>query len=177
MKSIAEKKKSQNIAEYIIYMYQMEDLIRAYNFTMEEIRQFVVSHYPISNHEKEETRLWFESICEQMILEKITASGHLSEVQGIVDELAKIHWTLLKSDKEYFNTYNSAKPYIIEMIMEAGEKPIGHEIQICLNAIYGLLLTKLKGRETPKGYTEATEAFGNVLSYLSFAYANKNYST
>ncbi|GAB2628331.1 DUF4924 family protein [Belliella aquatica] len=173
MKSIAEKKKSQNIAEYIIYMYQMEDLIRAYNFNMEEIRQFVISHYPISDTEKDETRLWFASICEQMISEKITTSGHLSNVQDIVDDLAKIHWTLLKTDKEYFDTYNSAKPYVIEMIMEAGDKPVGNEIQVCLNAIYGLLLAKLKGREIPKGYTEATEAFGNVLSYLSFAYANQ----
>ncbi|MFD2037145.1 DUF4924 family protein [Belliella marina] len=174
MKSIAEKKKGQNIAEYIIYMYQMEDLIRAYDFNMLDIRQYVIAHYPISDTEKEDTAHWFASICEQMISEKISESGHLSEVQVIVDDLAKIHWELLKSDKEYFEIYNIAKPYVIDMIMEAGDKPVGHEIQVCLNAIYGFLLAKLKGREIPKGYTEATDAFGNVLSYLGFVYAEKN---
>ena len=173
MKSIAEKKKGQNIAEYIIYMYQMEDLIRAYDFNMLDIRQYVIAHYPISDSEKEDTALWFGSICEQMISEKITASGHLSKIQAIVDDLAKIHWTLLKNDKEYFGIYNIAKPFVVEMIMEAGDKPVGHEIQICVNAIYGLLLAKLKGREIPKGYTEATDAFGSVLSYLSYVYAEK----
>ncbi|MCH7398976.1 DUF4924 family protein [Belliella sp. DSM 107340] len=173
MKSIAEKKREQNIAEYIIYMYQMEDLIRAYDFNMLDIRQYVISHYPISDSEKEDMAIWFSNICEQMISEKITATGHLSEIQAIVDELAKIHWALLKSDMEYFGIYNKAKPFIVEMIIEAGNKPVGHEIQICINAIYGLLLAKLKGREIPKGYTEATDAFGSVLSYLSYVYAEK----
>lgn len=155
-------------------MYQMEDLIRAYNFNMEEIRQFVISHYPISDLQKEETAEWFEELKAQMILQKIQKDGHLKDVQIIVDDLAQIHWDLLKTDKLYYQTYRIAKPYVIDMIVEAGDKLIGHEIQVCLNSIYGLLLTKLKGRDIPKGYTEATEAFGEVLSYLSFAYANQD---
>lgn len=173
MKAIAEKKKKQNIAEYIIYMYQMEDLIRVYDFNMEEIKQYVISHYPIIDTEKEETAKWFEGLKNQMLEQEIQKEGHLTDVQMIVDDLAKIHWNLLKSDKAYFETYNTAKPFVIDMILEAGDKPVGHEIQVCLNGIYGLLLAKLKGREIPKGYTEATDAFGNVLSYLSFAYANQ----
>ena len=39
MKSVAENKKKQNISEYIIYMYQMEDLVRSYHFNLEEIEQ------------------------------------------------------------------------------------------------------------------------------------------
>ncbi len=42
MKSVAENKKSQNIAEYLIYMYQMEDLIRSYQGDREEMDRFVV---------------------------------------------------------------------------------------------------------------------------------------
>ncbi|MDX5479843.1 MAG: DUF4924 family protein, partial [Cyclobacteriaceae bacterium] len=34
MKAIADKKKEQNIGEYIIYMYQMEDLLRAFQFNL-----------------------------------------------------------------------------------------------------------------------------------------------
>ena len=48
MQAIAERKKSQNIGEYLVYMYQMEDLIRSYQGNMEEIGQYVVSHYPVS---------------------------------------------------------------------------------------------------------------------------------
>ena len=34
---IAQQKLKENIAEYILYMYQIEDVIRAYNFDLERI--------------------------------------------------------------------------------------------------------------------------------------------
>src|SRR5690554_7169692 len=92
MKSVAENKKKQNIGEFIIYMYQMEDLIRSYDFNTNEIRQYVISHYPISEEEKTEVTLWFDFLINQMKTEGIQDRGHLSEVQEEVNVLAKIHW-------------------------------------------------------------------------------------
>ena len=34
---IAQQKLSENIAEYVLYMYQIEDLIRAYKFDLDSI--------------------------------------------------------------------------------------------------------------------------------------------
>ena len=34
---IAAKKKEENIAEYILYMYQIEDIIRSFQFDIERI--------------------------------------------------------------------------------------------------------------------------------------------
>lgn len=172
MKAVAENKKAQNIGEYIIYMYQMEDLIRAYQFDISEINQYVISHYPISAAEKENTKKWFEELIREMKKESIMEEGHLSFIQSTVDDLARIHWDLLKTDREYFDLYAKAKPYVIDFILEAGEKSPGHEIQICLNAIYGLLLSRLKGREVPKDILAATSAFGKILSYLNQVYLN-----
>jgi hypothetical protein len=170
MKAVAEKKKAKNIGEYIIYMFQMEDLLRAYQFNMQEVKQYVISHYPISEEEKEETFQWFAGLADSMADENIKESGHLKSVQQMVDLLAKLHWQLLKTDNTYFNIYQKAKPHIIQMVLEAGEKSPGNEIQICINAVYGLLLAKLRGREIPKDMAEATEIFGDVLSYLNWAF-------
>ncbi|MBW3467100.1 DUF4924 family protein [Arthrospiribacter ruber] len=170
MKSVAEKKSSQNIPEYIIYMYQMEDLIRAYQFNLDEIKQYVIAHYPISDEEKEDTLNWFSGLANQMRKENISTKGHLDEVQSYVSDLAKIHWSLIKSDKTYFEHYQKAKPHIVQLVIEAGEEAPSNEIQVCLNAVYGLLLAKLRGREIPKDINEATDAFGNVLSYLNWVY-------
>jgi len=170
MKGIAEKKKAKNIGEFIIYMYQMEDLLRAYQFNMQEVKQYVISHYPVSEEEKEETFQWFAGLADSMANEDIKERGHLKSAQQMVDLLAKLHWQLLKTDKTYYDIYQKAKPHIIQMVLEAGENSPGNEIQICLNAIYGLLLAKLRGREIPKEMLEATDAFGDVLSYLNWAY-------
>jgi hypothetical protein len=170
MKAIAEKKKAKNIGEYIIYMYQMEDLIRAYQFNMEEIKQYVVAHYPISEEEKETAFHWFAGLADSMAKEDIKESGHLKSVQQRVDLLAKLHWQLLKTDNTYFNIYQKAKPHIIQLALEASSSGTGHEIQICINAVYGLLLARLRGREVPQNILEATDAFGDVLSYLNRVY-------
>lgn len=170
MKDVADRKRKQNIAEYIIYMYQMEDLLRAYQFNMEDIGKYVVSHYPISAQEKEETLSWFQNLAEVMLSEHLEKGGHIKETQSFVDALAKIHWELLKKDKSYFEIYQQAKPHLIHLMMEAKNEIPANEVQLFLNAVYGRLLARLRGREIPKDILEATEVFGSVLSYLNWAY-------
>jgi hypothetical protein len=173
MKKIAAQKKSKNIGEYIIYMYQMEDLLRAYQFNLDDINQYVVAHYPISEEEKKQTLAWFSDLASTMKRENILAAGHLVEVQEIVDSLAQLHWNLLKEDPNYFEIYAQAKPFVLQLIMEAGEMVPGHEIQICFNTLYGYLLAKLHGRDIPKDIAAAVEIFGDVLSYLNLVYLNQ----
>jgi len=173
MKSVAENKKKQNIGEFIIYMYQMEDLIRSYNFNMSEIRQYVISHYPISEEEKTEVTLWFDELAKQMGAEGIQDRGHLSEVQEEVDVLAKLHWELLKTDKDYFEIYKQAKPHILDYISSAKGQDLGHEVQICLNGVYGLLLCRLTGKEVSEELQNSAKAFGSVLGYLSLVYKER----
>lgn len=170
MQSIAEKKKSQNIGEYLIYMYQMEDLIRSYQGNMAEIKQYVIAHYPVSDPEKEELATWFEGIMERMKSQGTLEKGHLKELRDLVENLANLHWKLLKTDKTYFEAYNNAKPFILEAILAAdGENP-GNEIQICLNGVYGLLLCRLLGKKVEDAQIKAAEAFGEVLSFLNLVY-------
>lgn len=170
MKSVAENKKKQNISEYIIYMYQMEDLIRSYQFNLNDIRQYVISHYPISEEEKTDVTLWFDDLIDRMTVENIQEKGHLKEVQEEADALAKTHWDLLKTDREYFDIYQKAKPHVIDFVIAAEGQDLGHEVQICLNGIYGLLLCRLTGKKVPDELQRSAEAFGSVLGYLSVVY-------
>lgn len=173
MQSIAEKKKAQNIGEYLIYMYQMEDLIRSYQGNMDEIRQYVISHYPVSEEEKAEVAVWFEVLLEKMKSQGIIEKGHLKELQDLVENLANLHWKLLKTDKTYYETYHNAKPFILDAILNAdGENP-GNEIQVCINGIYGLLLCRLMGKKVEDQQIKASEAFGEVLSLLNFNYQQR----
>jgi hypothetical protein len=170
MKAVADKKKEQNIGEYIIYMYQMEDLLRAYQFNIKDVEAYVVSHYPIGAVQQNETLQWFANLAEEMKKEDILIQGHLSQTEHIVDQLASLHWQLLKTDRTYFDIYQNAKPFVIELIMESKSAPPRHEIQACLNGIYGLLLVRLGGKQVSENLLAATNAFGEVLSYLNIVY-------
>jgi hypothetical protein len=173
MQEVTERKRSENIGEYIVYMYQMEDLIRAYDFDLEALQQYLVSHYPIEDREKAEVTRWFKGLAGEMEKAGIRESGHLPAVQRIVNELAKLHWGLLKEDKDYFQVYQEAKPFVVDHVLAAEGQEVGHEIQVCINGVYGLLLCRLHGQKVPDELLEAAEKFGKVLGYLSHCYLRK----
>lgn len=167
--NIAEKKRKGNIAEYIIFMYQTEDLIRVYNFDLEQLEEYVIRHFPVDAAEKESLQGWYAEIVASMKAEGIIERGHLLAVQEIVEKLSILSDNLLDLDEEYQKIYNQAKPFIEESLSHAAGK-ITDPIQICFNGIYGLLLLRMNGKEVDPSLMEGIDAFGNVLSYLSFAF-------
>lgn len=170
--TIAENKKKNNISEYIIFMYQTEDLIRVYNFDMEQIKEYVISHFPVDKKEKEALIVWYEDIRDQIIAENIQEKGHLGKVNSLVNELAEMSKQLLKSDHAYRQIYDQAKIHINKN-MDLAQGTINEPIQICLNAIYGLLLLRMNGKKVDESLMEGLNAFGDVLSYLSFKYKQR----
>jgi hypothetical protein len=177
MQAIAERKKSQNIGEYLVYMYQMEDLIRSYQGNMEEIGQYVVSHYPVSEDEKENIKTWFAGLAASMKQQELMQKGHLQELQDLVQQLLELHYQLLKTDANYVVTFHSAKAHLLEAVEAAQTEEVGNEIQICLNGVYGLLLCRLLGKNVSDRQLEAADAFGNVLSHLNFSYQQRIFMT
>jgi len=175
MKAIADRKKAQNIGEYLIYMYQMEDLIRSYQGNLEEIYTYVISHYPVAEEEKQEIKVWFGDLAAQMQKEGLLEKGHLKSLQEIVNTLLDLHYQLLKSDANYVQTFHQVKPHLLEAIDTAAGEEVGNEIQICLNGVYGLLLCRLLGKKVSDRQLEAADAFGAVLSYLNFSYQQRLY--
>lgn len=174
MQSVAENKKSNNIAEYIIYMYQMEDLIRSYQGNRDEIKTFVVEKYPVSPENKALIADWYLALLDKMEAQGILKKGHLEELNALVSELAQIHWNQLKTDPKYFEAYGKAKPFILDAVMQADGQDLGNEIQICLNGVYGLLLCRLLGRKVSDEQLKSAEAYGDILSTLSYHYKVKD---
>ena len=154
-------------------MYQMEDLIRSYQGNAEEIKTYVVSKYPVSEEERNEISAWYLDLLQKMKDQNILEKGHLKELNELVASLAEIHWKLLKTDAGYFESYNKAKPFIIEAVMQAEGQDLGNEIQICLNGIYGLLLCRLLGKKVSDQQLKSAEAFGDVLSLLSYNFRER----
>lgn len=162
---LADKKKKENISEYIIYMYQTEDLIRVYNFNMEDIRQYVISH--IKNADQDELFQWYEGIANQMKAEGIEERGHLSATQAIVKQLNNLHESLLKADQQYRQVYTKSAIHIHKTI-EQSKGVIKEPVQAALNGIYGYLLLRMNGKKVDESLMPAINSFGDMLSYLSF---------
>ncbi|MFO7822812.1 MAG: DUF4924 family protein [Cyclobacterium sp.] len=166
MKSIAEKKKNEHLIEYILYLYRMEDLIRVYQFNMEDLEQYVLTHKNVSPRDRAESKAWLERLADGMKRAGIEEKGHLPEVQALVDRLAKFHWKLLKTDPVYLSLHRKAQPHLLTLLSDLNDENPGHEIQIFIHTLYGLLLSKLNGKKAPESVEAAAARFGEVLSYL-----------
>ena len=58
----AKKKRRENIAEYILYLWQLEDLLRALQFSPEAIYSQLVQPSGLTEAQKQETFLWYMDI-------------------------------------------------------------------------------------------------------------------
>lgn len=172
--NIAETKRQNNISEYIIHMYQTEDLIRAYKFKIEDIEEYVVKHIPGEDTDRKELVEWYSMIMEQMKEEGIELSGHLQSVQKIVDELSEMHEELQNIDSAFEEVHKASKVHI-EKNLKLSKGAITSEVQICLNGVYGLLLLRMKGKNVSEELMESINAFGDILSYLSYKYKQKHF--
>ena len=81
---VAREKRKENIAEYLLYMWQIEDLIRANRFEMESIRQHVIGRYDQPEAVKAEIERWYEELIDMMRSEGVMEKGHIQDRKSVV---------------------------------------------------------------------------------------------
>ncbi len=165
----ADELKDQNVSEYIVHMFKSEDLVRTFKFDLNKITDYLIANIPVSTSKKKEQILWYASLIEQMREENIQDKGHLNELNNLINELTKLHISLIKEDKTYKEINLRAQPFIQNQV-KIGENTITNPILICLNAIYGALLLKINGKTITEQQQKMLETFGDLLSYLSYTY-------
>lgn len=168
---IASQKRKENIAEYLLYMWQIEDIIRAYKLDIDTIDEQIVSKYDVPDDKKKEIREWYESLIDMMRREGIVESGHLQLNKNVIIDLTDLHLALLKSPKEpfYGATFFKTLPYIVELRAKTGGEPVG-EIETCFNALYGILMLRLQKKEISEQTQAAMKQISTFLALLSEKY-------
>jgi len=170
---IAQQKRRTNIAEYVLYMWQVEDMIRACNFDARKIEECIVNHFAVDKHLKAQINNWYLGINNLMQEEKITQSGNLQVVINTVNELQELHRYLLKTPEEvqYHNLYQKAKPNIRLYEQKSG-KQWDNEIEACFAAMYAKLLLKLQNKTLTNQTDEAINSIRDLLALLAKKFAD-----
>ena len=173
----ASAKKRENIAEYLLYMWQIEDLIRAYSLDIDRIdRKIIDRHKDLSEQQRREMHEWYESLIDMMRREGVTDKGHLQLNRNTLSDIEQLHRRLLNDPQfaryaaEYYNTL----PYIVELRAKAGENK-KDEIETCFDALYGLLMLRLQGKEVSEETAAATRQISKFLAMLA-GYYKKDYN-
>lgn len=169
---IAQSKKESNIVEYLIYMYQIEDIIRSFQFDLSAIELNIISKYDQSPEVKEKIKSWYELLIAKMQNQQIERKGHLQELQVTIEELQHLHQQLLTTYQIelYVKLYEAAKPALKEIAVKSGSQKLKNEIDVALHAIYGLLVLRLKQEEIGKETQKAMQSISQFLAHLANYY-------
>lgn len=168
---IARQKRKENICEYLLYMWQVEDLIRANHFDMDEIRDKVIARYNQPDEVKEEIARWYEELIEMMRSEGVKESGHIQLNKNVIITLTDLHLRLLKSPKEmiYGAAYYKTLPYIVQLRAKSGGNEIP-ELETCFTAVYGYLMLRMQGKEISAETLDGIKQISSFLALLAEKY-------
>ena len=168
---VSKQLKEKNIAEYLIYMWQVEDMIRANGCDIENIRKSIIDVYPLTEEQRIGLTRWYMDLIEMMRREGVIEKGHLQINKNIIIWLTDLHLQLIRSPKfPYYNAaYYKALPYIVELRSKGADRE-EPELETCFEALYGILLLKLQKKEVSEETKKAQAAISGLLSMLSTYY-------
>ncbi len=171
---IANQLKTKNRAEYLLYMWQVEDLIRAYRCDAERIAKEYVSRFTLTDEQRKETETWYANLCEMMRSEGKMEHGHLQICQNVLSDLAELHAKLLASNSfpYYREMYYKVLPYVVELRGKNRQHNTADEpeLQVCFDLLYGVMMLRMQKKEVSEETAKAAKDVSALLGQLSDYY-------
>ena len=167
---IAQELRKKNIAEYLLYMWQVEDIIRVYSCSLSRIRREYIDQFDYNDEQKEDLADWYGNLVTMMNQEGKREHGHLQINQIVLQDMAELNAQLLNSTKfPFYNAeYYKVLPFIVEL-RNKGDKEVG-EIETCMNALYGTMLLRLQKKDITPNTEHAIKEITTFIGMLSDYY-------
>ena len=142
--------KKNNIAEYILYLWQIEDYLRAFP-------------------QQEDANQELHDLSEMMHQENILEKGHLQLAQNALGELEDLHNDLLDQEATYRAAMIQLTPSL-NILKSKTDRPTMSDIEACLILLYQIMLLKLQKQAISPETEQVQQQVTKVLQYLSKTY-------
>jgi hypothetical protein len=166
----AQQKRKENIAEYLLYMFQVEDTLRAFSFDINKLENHIIKPLNLAEKDHHQFKDWYKNLALMMDREKIREKGHLQFIQNLTGDLYDFHLRIMlyEVDEAYLKIYRTTAGLINEMKRKSDRE--ANDVEVCLSALYGYLLMKIRGTSISDETREAMMRFSAWLGRLSFLY-------
>ena len=144
------RSKKDNIAEYILYLWQMEDYLRAFPQNAEATPEL---------HE----------LNEMMHREGIVEGGHLALANNALSEVEELHAQLLDEDALYRAAMIRLRP-ALNLLKAKTDRPTMSDIEACFVLLYQIMMLRLQKKEITPETADVQQRATQVLTFLSRAY-------
>lgn len=152
---IAQQKRRENIAEYILYLWQIEDLLRALKFSPEAIYASLVEPNECDESRKQQIFMWYMSLVGLLKEEGKVESGHLSHTLHLISDVENLHLQLLELPvgAHYKTLWEPLKEELPRLRIVLARDGVS-DIELCFRALYATMLYRIKGDEGHRGVVE-----------------------
>ena len=144
------KSKRDNIAEYILYLWQIEDYLRAFPQNADATPELHDLH-------------------EMMHREGILEGGHLQLANNALDELVELHKQILNEDAMYRAAIMRLQPSL-NLLKAKTDRPTMSDIEACLTLLYQIMLLRLQKKEITPETADVQQRATQLLQFLSKTY-------
>ena len=166
---IAKAKRRENIAEYILYLWQLEDLLRALQFSPEAVfSQLVAPRKDIPEEQKHVHLLWYMDLVNLLREEGKEEKGHLEHTLHLIADLLDLHLQLLKlpAGEHYRLTWARLEPQL-PRLREILGNPGMSDTELLFRALYAAMLYRIKGQGDKQAVADTLELISPVVAELA----------
>ena len=144
------KNKRENIAEYILYLWQLEDYLRA---------------FPEMADSNEE----LSDILRMMHADDVMDGGHIQLAQIALKELEQLSDDILAQEATYRAAMIRITP-ALNLLKARTDRPAMSNIEACLVLLYQIMMLRLQKRPISAETAEVQQQATSMLQYLSKTY-------
>lgn len=176
---IAQQKRKENIVEYLLYLWQVEDLLRACRLDIDTVEKTVIAHYDVDDNTRHDIKEWYESLIKMMELENVREKGHIRVCHNVLIRLNDLHVQLLADQSrfpDYHADYYRTLPYIVQLRATLPQDERPSELETCFNALYGVMMLHLQGKEISQDTAAAISQISHFIGLLA-AYFKRDEET
>ena len=151
---MVKKNKKDNIAEYILYLWQIEDYLRAFPQQADATPEL-------------------QEFNQMMHREGIIDGGHLQLAKNALNELEELHTRFLNEDAMYRAAIIRLQPSL-NLLKAKTDRPTMSDIEACLKLLYQIMLLHLQKKEISAQTASVQQQATGLLQFLSRAYYNSD---
>lgn len=145
--------KKENIAEYILQMWQMEDLVRAFKDD-EALRQ----------------NTFLMEVKTMMEQEGIMESGHTQVSLVALEELVSLHAEIYQQEATYRAAWLQLMPQMV-LFKAKTNTPTMSDMEACFTFLYDIMLLRMQKKEISAETQSTQEQVSRLIRYLASTYA------
>ena len=142
---IAKTKRRENIAEYILYLWQLEDLLRALQFSPEAVHSQLIAPRNLSQPEQRLYLEWYMDIADLLRQEGKERQGHLDHTLHLIaPELPRLRAVLGRNETS--------------------------DTELCFRALYAAMLYRIRGEGGQQAVADTVEYISPAIAELASMY-------